>query len=408
MSHLSAVPNDPYQWRESVLSTRSLSYLSVAAAHPRSRSTSSTTYQQNHPSMRRDNTDMTDESEYSLEMTHSRDMDLNDIPELPESVARSPLFLLPREIRDRVYAFCLTAEDDRPVEWPSLFKACHLQPQLLRTCKIIHDEAAPLLYTLNNLTFHHPSDANMFVRAMASTIYAQQIQHLSLHIRAQDTRLWMPYLTSRDSKRSLEADFPCLRNLHIRFRSNKWQHSHTPEANLKTWAEDSRLDEVIDSVRNVYLPAGKETSRNERGSRPHRSAGPLRDERAFEERTNHRTPTIRLTCVHRIHPTHFTALTNPPATTAAPTNPPDLSLASNPTGVIQQTPPTLNTSEPPSPVLPNAPFTRYTPIDLRTNPIKRLHDRDLGSTAVAQTVFTERKGVLICLEINCLDPKREV
>lgn len=407
-THLSAHPNDPYQWRESVLSTRSLSYLSVAADATRSRSVSGTTAH-----LLRRNTDMTDDSDYSLEM------ELNDIPELPDSVAESPLFLLPREIRDRVYAFCLTAEDNLPVEWPTPHKACHLQPQLARTCRIIHDEAAPLLYTLNLLTFHHPSDANMFVRAIASPSFAPHTSQLNLHIRAQDTRIWMSYLTSRDSKRSLEADFPHLRQLHIRFRSNKWNHSHTPEANLKAWSDDSRLDEIIDGVRNVYLPSGSaQLSKHERDIRnyfpPHGEATNHHSHRhttttAPPER-HYPSPTIKVVCVCRVHTSHFNILTTdpPPPLPASPLNGPDLSNANNGTGVIQQTPPTI--ALPPdhtTPVKENDPFHGFAPIDLRSAPTKRLRDPDLGSTAIAQTVFADKNGVLLSLEIICLDPKKE-
>ena len=50
---------------------------------------------------------MDEGSEYGLEMTRTRR--LEDISELPDSVAKSRLFSLPREIRDRIYLFCLTS-----------------------------------------------------------------------------------------------------------------------------------------------------------------------------------------------------------------------------------------------------------------------------------------------------------
>ena len=151
--------------------------------------------------------------------------------------------------------FCLTSQSSLPVEWPSNLKSGHrMIPKLLRTCRIIYEEASPVLYTSNCLAFQHPSDANMFVRAISSPLHGQRITQLHLQIRAQDTRLWMPYITSTDPCRSLKADFPCLRDLSVRFRSNKWQHALPPDANMRLWSEDSRLDEVIDGLRHVYLP----------------------------------------------------------------------------------------------------------------------------------------------------------
>lgn len=416
-SHLSATPGDPYQWRESVLSTRSLSYLSTADAmgsphlsatgRPHSRSGGS--------GMQRAPT--TDGSEYSLEMVTSRERDLKDIPELPDSVAESTLFMLPREIRDRVYSLCLTAQGGLPVEWPTLCRSYALCPQLLRTCKIIFSEAAPLLYTINNMTFHHPSDANVFVRAISSPLLGRQIVNLSLHIKAQDTRLWMPYLTSRDNSRSLKEDFPSIKELSIRFRSNKWQHSMPPEVNMELWSEDSRLDEVIDGLRHVFLPDSPHGPKNEREFEAyisnHPSAFPLdpsdpgykkqwldiqKARTAFTAKQK-ATPTIKVVCACRVHVAHFAILTS-----ATPPLGPDLSQANNGTGVIQQTlaPPT----DPPPPVEEGEPFRGFTPIDLRAG-MKKLHDPELGSANVARTPFADKNGVLLSLEIHCLDPKRD-
>jgi hypothetical protein len=368
---------------------------------------------------------MTDDSDYSLELARTRTMD--DIPELPDSVAESPLFLLPREIRDRVYSFCLTVQEGSQIEWPAENTLYGLQVQLVRTCKIIHDEAAPMLYTLNTLTFHHPSDANMFVRAYSAPTLSRHISYLNLHIKAQDTRLWMPYITSRDRHRSLEADFPHLRELGIRFRSNKWQHSLTPEANLKIWSEDSRLDEIVDGIRNVYLPDGPRhrhskhdreldtyISNNSASLPPDNRSHNYDKERMDLDRSDssHRQtsiPIIKVTCACRVHSSHFNALTAPPPSTLTTdgvnSNLPDLSEANNGTGVIQQTPPTVG--EAPTPVREGDPFRGFTPMDLRTNPIKKLHDPDLGSANVAHTPFADKNGVLLGLEIHSLDPKKD-
>ena len=370
----------------------------------------------NRPPSRR-STEMTD-SDYGLEMAN-RDTELRDIPELPDSVAESHLFTLPREIRDRIYTFCLTAHGGLPVEWPTLWKAYNLQPQLLRTCKIIFNEAAPLLYTLNDMTFHHPSDANMFVRAISSPPLARNISTLSLHIKAQDTRLWMPYLNSKDNKRSLRSDFPNLRELNIRFRSNKWQHSIPPEANMKLWSEDSRLDEIIDVLRHVFVPDSLHDPKNERELEAFISNNPnafpldpsdpgykkqwlaIHKARADFARRQEALPVIKVTCACRVHAQHFATLTTAPAT---PVPGPDLSQANNGTGVIQQT--TLPPTEPPPPVTEGEPFRGFTPIDLQAG-MKKMHDPDLGSANVARTPFGNKSGILLSLEIHCLDPKRD-
>ena len=351
-------------------------------------------------------------------MAEARDHELRDIPELPDSVAESPLFTLPREIRDRIYSFCLTSQNREQIEWPTQWRSNTLQPQLLRTCKIVYSEAAPLLYALNTMTFHHPSDANMFVRAISSPILSRHIANLNLHIKAQDTRLWMPYLTSRDLSRSLKSDFPNLRELSIRFRSNKWQHTLPPESNMKIWSEDSRLDEIIDGLRHVFMPDMPRGPKNEAEYETflsnHSANFPLdpsdpqyrkqwleihKARTAFVAKKDS-TPTIKVVCACRVHDRHYTALT----TALPPTTVPDLTRPGNGTGVIQQQ--SDDIFSPPAPVKEGEPFRGFTPIDLQSG-MKRLHDPELGSANVARTPFADKHGILLSLEIHCLDPKRD-
>ena len=332
------VPTDPYTWRESVLSTRTLSYISQpdlgSPGHP---SNSNLHTHSRHGSAAhafrapsRQNT-MDEGSEYGLEMTRTRR--LEDISELPDSVAKSRLFSLPREIRDRIYLFCLTSHGGENVEWPNMPDAApaYMAPQLLRTCKLVYAEAVNVLYTSNRLSFAHPSDANMFVRAIASPIATMTF--LNLHVRAQDTRLWMPYLTSTDHTRSLKADYPSLKELVIRYKSNKWQHALPVEANLRHWAEDQRLDEMIKGLGHVFypietteLPASTPATQEDfqRYLEANSDAFPT-EEASFKERLLqlHRAqqafastrqppspPVIKIICACRIHHTHFTALTS--------------------------------------------------------------------------------------------------
>lgn len=414
-SHLPINALESHQWRESVLSTRSISYVSTAdltgspglpppGGMTHGRSISRT------PALH--NNTMT-ESDPGLEMGGTRERELNDIPELPESVAESLLFTLPREIRDRIYQFCLAAKDNRQVEWPVLKRAFGLQPQLVRTCKIIYDEAAPLLYTLNTMTFHHPSDSNMFVRAASSPHLARHISYVSLHIRVQDTRLWMPYLTSKDTKRSLKADFPNLRDLNIRFRSNKWQHGLSPDHNMRLWSEDSRLDEVVDGLRHVYLhtnPRDPKTQQefetdvsNHADSFSLDPSDPqykkqwldIHNARAALAAKTAATPTIKVVCACRVHVTHFNALTGEGPPVVPPIAPGALGLPR------PRTPP----EQPPTPVQEGEPFRGFSALDLRHG-TRKLHDPDLGSANVVRTPFADKEGILLALEIHCLDPKR--
>lgn len=417
---------EPSQWRESVLSTRSLSYVSQAGSiraqspnipGPGGRQPNVSYFRTPTRRSTLNSTSEYSEDDEDLEMAGTKKEEpagLSNIPELPESVANSLLFELPREIRDRIYAMCLTAKDGMPVEWPRPREApgsYDLQPQLLRTCKIIHDESAPLLYTINNLTFHHPSDANMYVHAFAcSPVYGRQVSNLSLHMKSQDMRLWMPYLTSTDEVRSLKADFPNLKELGLRFRSNKWQHQHPPEINLKNWADDSRLDEVIDGLRHVFMPGTprERAQISDRDFQQYLARNPTAFE-GVEVNTQFRkclmelhkarhaykaprqdAPIIRVCCACRVHTTHFAALTTPIATDSR-------SLA---IGNLD------SQADPPAPVRDGETFRGFTALDLQ-NGIKRLYDPDLGSANVARTPYADKNGILIALEIHCLDPKKD-
>jgi hypothetical protein len=84
----------------------------------------------------------------------------SEIEMLPKSIATSPLFRLPREVREIIWAYCLVGQ--WPILWPSETNDTGLAVQLLRVCHTIYNEAAPILYSNNTLNFQHPSDANMF------------------------------------------------------------------------------------------------------------------------------------------------------------------------------------------------------------------------------------------------------
>lgn len=437
--HLPTTPMDPFQWRESVLSTRSISYVSTLDAVMSSASIANF-----RPSTRR--TTSTDDE---LDVGGSsgargggdRDGALSDIPELPVSVAKSLLFNLPREIRDRIYTFCLASDYNAPVEWPPLPAAANVRsallPQLLRTCKIIYTESAPILYSINCLTFHHPSDANMFVRAIASPIYTRYIGTLSFHIKAQDTRLWMPYLTSTDRSRSLKADFPNVRELGVRYRSNKWHHTGTTEQNMRAWVEDSRLDEVIDGLRHVFYPPtghGKGKARQSRGrhDREALEEGVARGRTSSSEdnpgtTTNNPTskghwlelhharttpiyagaPRIKVICACRIHPILFAGITGTgpmPPMPAAPPPPANLIPPPPPTHGVQ--PIDMPPPPPPEPVVEGEPFRGFTTQDLRTNERCSWVGEESGSMKAARTPFADKERIALAFELYTFESSK--
>lgn len=382
---------------------------------------------------------MDEESEYGLEMARTRR--LEDISELPDSVARSRLFSLPREIRDRIYLFCLTARDGECVEWPNTpeAKPQHMAPQLLRTCKLIYAESVSVLYTSNRISFAHPSDANMFVRAIASPIGT--VTFLNLHVKAQDTKtLWTAYLTSTDRTRSLKADFPNLKELVIRFKSNKWQHALPVEGNLRHAIDDQRLDEIIKGLGHVFYPVATpelpaSTPATQEDFQRHLEENPdlvpthegnfkqrllqlHRAQQAFAAtRQPPSPPVIKIICACRIHHTHFTALTSttPIPPHQAPVNPAQgghgaQGVAGPPASAANMIPgmATLQgifaAAPPPAqqPVQPEEDYRGFSPVDFKGR-VKTIvdfsHEGVEAVAKVARTVFAKKGKIGLAIEI---------
>lgn len=379
---------------------------------------------------------MDEESEAGLEMVRTRR--LEDITELPDSVARSRLFSLPREIRDRVYLFCLTAREGEPVRWPIVpgDKSLGITPQLLRTCKLIYAEATNVLYSSNTLFFTHPSDANMFVRAISSPIGT--ITHLNLEVKTQDTRLWMPYLTSTDPNRSLKADLPSLKELIVRYKSNRWQHTLPIEANLRHWSDDPRLEEIIKGLNHVFFPAentelpastpatqedfqryledNPDTFPSDEGTFKQRLIQLHKAQQAFAStRQPASPPSIKVICACRVHHTHFAILTSsaPISQHQAPAQqahgaqgvagPAAAAVGMIPGMAALQgmfAPAPLPT---PQPVQPDEDFRHFSAIDLRGK-VKRVADSSTegwgGVAMVARTVFARKGRIGLALEIS--------
>ncbi|KAI5197338.1 hypothetical protein E4T39_07339 [Aureobasidium subglaciale] len=228
---------DPYQWRESVLSTRSLSYVSnMDAADSTLR-----------PSTLRKNTLTSISSDYAEEDFHDALTQVPSTDNLPPSVSDSPLFRLPRDLRLHIYSHLLTSSQN--ILWPTEHQSHNLTPQLLRTCRPIYEEAAHVLYQSNTPTFAHPSDANVFAHALSNRSFADLIPHVTLRIRSHDTRLWTGWFNTNAAERSLVRDLPGLRQLTIRYSGPRWQPSLNEKANADLWLKDPKLQEIILSVR---------------------------------------------------------------------------------------------------------------------------------------------------------------
>lgn len=193
-------------------------------------------------------TPSTDPSSYSEDTSEVQmvEPEVASVPELTRRNASSILFRLPKELRLRIYSYCLTTKYS--VLWPTDRLALDLHPKLLQTCSTIMDEAAPVLYS-NMLHFTHPSDANMFLWAHNPTL-GRTVTKLLFQIRDRDVRhFWSEYLGSTRPERSLLNDFPNLRTLHVQFRSG---FLHSVGGNLherfERWEGDRAFRELCLSL----------------------------------------------------------------------------------------------------------------------------------------------------------------
>lgn len=293
-----APPTDPFLWRESVLSTRSLSYVStMSAADDLSgpgpgpgqdsglrRLSRVTSYFGSLVNARKntltsipaldedqdlDPLDMRppqtqagrDVEQMAMDEHDEHDVEQGERDELPASVARSPLFKLPPELRQLIFSYALSPSSSAApdIPWPSTHLAAHLQPQLLRVCKPVYDEAAVILYTTTNLLFTHPSDANMFRRALASPLHAPLLPHFTIAVRSIDYKLWTAWFNSRIDERSLVRDFPDCRSLTVRYSGLRWDARYDENGNAHMWLKDPKLQEIVLSVRKCGGVGGAAT-----------------------------------------------------------------------------------------------------------------------------------------------------
>ncbi|KAH7128426.1 hypothetical protein B0J11DRAFT_430927 [Dendryphion nanum] len=137
--------------------------------------------------------------------------------QVPRDAAFSLLLSLPRELRNKVYAYALTSQFPFWYPNPNPTIEHDIALGLLTTSRQIYEESAPVLYTLNRFLFTHPSDCNIF-RVVASPKFSGLINSVYFRIREKDLRLWTKYLGSTAVDRSLKADLPKLKSLWIFLR----------------------------------------------------------------------------------------------------------------------------------------------------------------------------------------------
>ena len=231
---------DTHQWHESVLSTRSLSYVSMAGDSPLTPTRAGFSIPPTRKSTLASIDDYSDSEILAMTQT------IQAPPPLPPSVANSPLFRLPLELREHIYLHLLHSA--LGFNFPSDHSSTACTPSILRVCRAMHAEATPLLYTTNKLIFSHPSDANMFRRALASEL-STYLSTIVLRVKNTDTKLWTHYFNTHAAERSLVRDYPHLRTLFVRFRGPRFQPLFSAEQNAVHWLRDPKLHELIPSVR---------------------------------------------------------------------------------------------------------------------------------------------------------------
>lgn len=239
-------------WRESTLSTRTLSSPNVFMPHELD------TTPDDHDHSRKSTLtaipDLTTHDDHEMldpspsTASHLPTTQLNSRILLPPTVRSSPLYRLPRELRLTIFRHLLCSPLGINFPAPTIDRG--LNPSLLRLNRIVSAEATALLYGGNKLIFSHPSDANVFRHALADGHAAAAFTSaLILRIKNTDARLWTAYFNSLAPERSLVRDFPALRTLYVRFRGPRYLPHFGPEQNVMNWLRDAKLVEIVPAVR---------------------------------------------------------------------------------------------------------------------------------------------------------------
>ena len=68
-------------------------------------------------------------------------------------------------------------------------------------------------------------------------------------------RLWTGWFNSNSQERSLVKDYPNLQSISIRYQGLRYDRRFTEEQNAHLWLKDSKLQEVVLSVRKCNISA---------------------------------------------------------------------------------------------------------------------------------------------------------
>lgn len=131
------------------------------------------------------------------------------------TIAASPLFKLPAELRLQIYGYAQYSNDDGICEITQ--KGGIPEPALLFTCKAARHEGIAVFYTVNSIRLvaesYHPAVHNLFLRKVASI--SKSIAHvkwLDVEIGTsgrrnfQNLTLWLQYVHSGKSLKPCPED----------------------------------------------------------------------------------------------------------------------------------------------------------------------------------------------------------
>ncbi|KAF2672647.1 hypothetical protein BT63DRAFT_420867 [Microthyrium microscopicum] len=169
-----------------------------------------------------------------------------------DEIANCRLMSLPFELRKEIWKLCLS-NGNNPISWPDNKKTGNqLGTALLRTNKTIYADAVSILYSDNIPLFIHPSDANMFL--YANNIKAsKRVESMMVKIKDRDLPLWTGYFNSTVRHRSLQWDYPELKDLYIVLRSSPHLSQIAPDLlqAYNRWKVSSSLHNLCGSLVNI-------------------------------------------------------------------------------------------------------------------------------------------------------------
>ena len=120
-----------------------------------------------------------------------------------------PILRLPPELRLRIYRLLLLSDQTVRMTWRQDDESCPrpncLFPAILRTCRVIHNEAIDVLYGENDFRAHRINDANINTASIRHAKFVIGINHAE--DGEHDASLLQGFLESHPSLESLVFEF---------------------------------------------------------------------------------------------------------------------------------------------------------------------------------------------------------